>query len=106
MILFVLIGELRLQEDIFPPNQPGAIDGSQRLAYAGFEVVPPLVGCINAAKPAADREFRQRSGPFFFPSGTIKNGGDGISRVIVSRYSAMACRRVREMNPRQACSHL
>ena len=90
MVLTALISEFRLQEKICSRYYTGAIRGGQPPSYSGFEVMPSLVGCVDAPKAHAKREFGERWSAVFFPGGAVKKIGDERSllawhRVILPR---------------------
>src|SRR5690349_14008131 len=67
MILSALIRELRLHEHFIARDDARAIGGGQRLADAGFDVVTALVGGIDRAKAAAQRQLGEDSRACFLP---------------------------------------
>ena len=77
MVLPALVGEFRLQEKIGARNYSRAISGGESFADSGFEVMPPLVGSVDGAKPRAEGEFREGRGAVFFPGSTVNEVGEG-----------------------------
>src|SRR5262249_37281874 len=80
VILATAIGELRLHEHVGARHDAVPICGGQRLAHPGFDVVPTLVGRVDAAEAAAQRELRQRRGAILLPRRAdeeFRTGGGG-----------------------------
>jgi len=61
VILTVLVGELGLEKQLSARHHACAIAGSQRLPDAALEVVPPLIGRIDAPEARAERQLSDRS---------------------------------------------
>src|ERR1700676_3514307 len=80
MILAVLISEFRLQKKIGALDHFRAIGRSQPLTYAGFKVVPTLVGCVDSSKSASEGQFGKGWGAIFFPGGAVEEVGNAWSR--------------------------
>src|SRR5258708_32251232 len=76
VVLTALMSEFRLQKKICSRYYPGAIRGGQPPSYSGFEVMPSLVGCVDAPKAHAKREFGERWSAVFFPGGAVNEIGD------------------------------
>src|SRR5580704_9018199 len=67
MILTVAVGEFRLKEKIRPSDNAGVVRSGESFADSGFEVMPPLVGGVDAAEAGLERELNQGSGAVFLP---------------------------------------
>ena len=77
VVLTGLIGKFCLQKKIVARDQSCAISGGQSLTDSGFEVMPPLVRRVDAAKAHAEREFREGRGAIFLPGGAVDEIGNG-----------------------------
>src|ERR1035438_2316613 len=77
MILTALVGKFGLQEKVGARDDSGAIGSRQSFAYPNFRVMATLVGGVDAAKAAAQSEFRKGRAAIFFPCGAVEEGGDG-----------------------------
>ena len=71
------VREFRLQEEICARDQARAIGGRQSLTDSRLDVVPPLVGGIDAPKTHAQRKFDQGRGAVFLPGGAVEKIGNG-----------------------------
>ena len=77
MVLPALVSEFGLQENVGPRYQTRLISCCQALADPSLEIVPPLIGRINASKTRAECEFRQNCGAVFLPGSAIEKSRDG-----------------------------
>src|SRR5208282_5664736 len=77
VVLTRTIGEFRLQKKIVALDQSGATRGGQSLADSLFEVMPSLVGRVDAPKTHAQREFGEGRRAIFLPGSAVKKIGDG-----------------------------
>src|SRR5208282_3882749 len=80
MVLPGTVSEFCLQKKIGARDYSGAIGGGQSLTDSLFEIMPALVGRIDAAKTSAQRQFYKGWGSFFFPGGAVEKirNGRGI----------------------------
>lgn len=94
MVLSPLIGKFCLQKKIVARDESCAIRGSQSLPDSFFEVMPPLVCRVNAAKTHAERQFGEGCSAVLFPGGAVEKIGKELRRsgwhlVILIILSAM-----------------
>ena len=85
MVLTVAISELSLDEQLFARNAGG---GDAR-ADRGLEVMPPLIGGVNAAEAGLDGEAGQPLGLVFLPGGAVEKGGEHLEFLGVAGSSMM-----------------
>jgi hypothetical protein len=78
VILAAMVCELRLQKKLRAGYDSRPIQGFERLAYASFQVMPPLVGCVDSPEAAADRKLGEGRGTFFFPCGAVEEWRDQV----------------------------
>ena len=76
VVLAVPVGELGLQEEVAARDHARAIGGGEPLTDAGLEVVPALVGGVDAAEARPERQLGQRRGAVFLPGGAVEEVGD------------------------------
>ena len=77
VVLATLVRELRLQEEVRARDDPRAIGGGEPLAHAGLEVVPPLVGGVDATEAHPERELGEGRGAILLPGGAVEKIGNG-----------------------------
>ena len=77
MILPALVCVLRLKEQVGARYDSGAIYSSEPFPDSSFEVVPPLIGRIDAAEARAQRELGEGLGTVFLPGGAVEKPGNG-----------------------------
>src|SRR5207245_2999469 len=78
MVLTLLIRALRLQEETLARDDARAVGRGEPLANGGLDVVPPLVGGVDAPEAHAKRELGEDLRAVFLPRGAveeIRNGG-------------------------------
>ncbi len=71
VVLAGLICEFRLQKKIRARDNPSLVGSSQALTDAGFEVVPPLVGRVDATEACPKRELCKGGRLTFLPGGAV-----------------------------------
>ena len=76
VVLAALVGELRLEEEIRARDHARAVGGGEPLTDAGLEVVPPLVGGVDAPEARPERELGERRGAVFLPGGAVEEIGN------------------------------
>jgi hypothetical protein len=77
MVLTRPVGEFRLQKKVGTRYYSRAISGGQALTYSSFEVMPPLVGRVDAPKSHPQCKLRERRSSVLFPGGAVKEIGKG-----------------------------
>jgi len=77
VVLPALISEFRLQKKICSGCHSGAVGGGQPLTDPVFEVVPSLVGGVDAAEAHAERHLGESRSTVFLPSGAVEKVGNG-----------------------------
>lgn len=77
LVLTALIREFRLQKEIPAACHSCAIGSGKPLANSGLEVMPSLIGCVDAPKSHANGKLGQSCGAFFLPCGTVQKVRDG-----------------------------
>ena len=80
VVLAALVRELRLQEEIRARDHARAVGGGERLADSGLEVVPPLVGGVDAPEARPERELGEGRGAVFLPGGAVEELGNACRR--------------------------
>jgi hypothetical protein len=81
VVLAALVGELRLEEEVRAGDDPRPIGGGEPLADAGLEVVPALIGGVDAAEACPERELGQGRRAIFLPRGAVEEINQGqVSR--------------------------
>ena len=71
----VLVSELRLEEEIRTRHDARAVRSRERVTDADFEVVPALVGRIDAPETRPERELGERLCAVFLPRGAVEEIG-------------------------------
>src|SRR6058998_2869484 len=77
VVLAVLVGELRLQKKIRTRHHARAVGGGEPLTDSGLDVVPPLVGGVDAPEAHPERELGEALGPVLLPGGAVEEIGKG-----------------------------
>lgn len=77
MVLPTLVGEFCLQKKIAARYQTRAISRRQAFSDSSLEIMPSLIGRINASKARAQRELRESRSAVFLPSGAVEKVWDG-----------------------------
>jgi len=81
VVLAGLVGEFRLQEQIRARDQPRAVGGGEPLTDSALEVMPPLVGGVDAPEAHPERELGEDLGAVLLPGGAVEEIGNGCGRV-------------------------
>jgi hypothetical protein len=86
VILAARIGELGLQEEIAARDEALSVQIREGVPHALLEVVPPLVGRVDAAEPRLHGQAGQRRCPFVLP-------GRAVEKRWVGHVSSVRCLR-------------
>ncbi len=90
LVLAALVGELCLQEEVRARDDPRAIGGGEPLAHAGLEVVPALIGGVDAAEACPEGELGQGRRALFLPRGAVEEIWVGRPSVVPWRMHGAA----------------